>query len=122
MKSPPLFVDLHHDYISLFFTKTGNGFKISDDGFIMDELSSLNVDIKGSKKRKHFFASTLKIFGVNYDENTSELYLNFNTINQYPEMQQRLIQCMLRVSDMLLTSRNKVISFFTEDISNFFFG
>lgn len=114
------FVDMHHDYIQLFLSKENNQYIISDDGYTINELDMLGIDIKKSKKRKEFFNSTLKIFGVSFNNNTDELYVSFTPITEYPEKQHRLIQCILRVSDMLLTSRNTVISIFTEEIGEFF--
>lgn len=114
------FVDMNHDFISLFFKVEENGYKLSDDGYIIDELSILGIDIDTSAKRKDYFKMTLKIFGIEYNNKTSELFVRFNSLSEYPETQHRLIQCLMRVSDMLITSRNKVISFFTEDITNFF--
>ncbi|GER71895.1 hypothetical protein BpJC7_31980 [Weizmannia acidilactici] len=76
--------------------------------------------LRVQKKRKEFFNITLKTFGVNFNPNTEELFSTFDNVNDYPEAQHRLIQCVLRISDMLLTSRNTVISIFTEEISNFF--
>lgn len=114
------FVDMHHDYISLFFINKGETYMLTDDGYIVDELDSLGIDINNSKKRKEFFYTSLNIFGISFNESTSELYVEFNNLSEFPERQNRLIQCVLRVSDMMLTSRNRVISFFTEDIANFF--
>ncbi|HLS08003.1 DUF1828 domain-containing protein [Lentibacillus sp.] len=114
------FVDMHHDYISLFFINESEKYKLTDDGYVIDELESLGVDVGTSQKRNQFFKSTLNVFGINFDKATSELYVEFNNLSEYPEAQQRLIQCVMRVSDMMLTSRNRIISFFTEDIANFF--
>src|SRR5699024_322362 len=87
---------------------------------ILDELTMLGIDIKSSQKRSEFLHTTLNTFGVHHNEKTDELFTTFNVVNEYPEKQHRLIQCMLRVSDMLLTSRNSVISIFTEEITDFF--
>lgn len=114
------YVDMNHDFISLFLSKQGDHYRLTDDGYIMDELSTLGIDIEKSEKRNHFFRRTLNIFGVSYNSSTFELYVTFHSIKEYPEMQQRLIQCLIRVSDMLLTSRNRVISFFIEEVSEFF--
>lgn len=114
------FVDLHHDYISIFFSQENNKYKLTDDGYFLDELSMLGIDIQGSPRRMNFFTSTLKIFGIDFNKSTSELFVIFNSISEYPEMQHRLTQCLIRISDMLLTSRNKVVNFFSEDIANFF--
>lgn len=115
------FVDMHHDFIQLYFIKDkNNNFKITDDGYILNELEMLGIEIKRSQKRNDFFKTTLNIFGVNYNDTTDELFITFSNVNEYPEKQHRLIQCMLRISDMLLTSRDTVISIFTEEIAEFF--
>lgn len=114
------FVDMHHDFIQLYFTKEKNLFVITDDGHIINELELLGIDIKNTPKRREFINTSLKIFGVKLDTTTNELYVTFNNINEFPEWQHRLIQCLLRISDILLTSRNNVISIFTEEISNYF--
>ncbi|HHY74094.1 MAG TPA: DUF1829 domain-containing protein [Bacillus bacterium] len=114
------FVDMHHDYIQLFLTKENNTFIISDDGHILNELEMLGIDVKKTQKRKEFLYICLKTFGVKIDHATNELFVSFENLIEYPEWQHRLIQCLLRISDMLLTSRNTVISIFTEEIENFF--
>lgn len=115
------FVDMHHDLIQLYFIReTDNSFRITDDGHILNELTMLEIDIKSSQKRSEFLETTLNTFGVQHNEKTDELFTSFNDVNEYPEKQHRLIQCMLRISDMLLTSRHSVISIFTEEITAFF--
>ncbi|WP_175616021.1 DUF1828 domain-containing protein, partial [Piscibacillus halophilus] len=114
------FVDMNHDYISLFISKAGNKYILTDDGYIVNELSMLDVDINTSKKRKFYFNSILNTFGINYNNKSEELFVEFNSIKEYPEKQHRLIQCLLKISDMIFTSKSKVQNFFTEDIENFF--
>lgn len=115
------FVDMHNDFIQIYFIKEGNNnFRITDDGYILNELEMMGIEIKRSQKRNEFFKTYLNVFGVNYNEKNDELFIAFSNINEYPEKQHRLIQCILRISDMLLTSRNSVISIFTEEISAFF--
>lgn len=115
------FVDMHHDFIQLFFTKEKNGkYKLTDDGHIIGELSILGLDVTSAKKRKQFFNTTLKIFGVSFDSHTEELFVTFETLEDYPKKQHNLLQCLTRVADMLLTSKNTVASIFSEEISKFF--
>lgn len=115
------FVDMHNDFIQLFFSKEKDGkFRITDDGHIVSELSMLGIDINTSKKRKQFFNTTLKIFGISYDNHSDELFVLFDAIEDYPKRQHNLLQCITRVSDMLLTAKNTVASIFSEEISNFF--
>lgn len=115
------FVDMHHDYIQLFFTtEKNNSFTISDDGHTISELEMLGIDTSATQKRKTFFHNTLTIFGVNFNKDTSELFVNFSSLEDYPKRMHNLLQCILRISDMLLTARNTVVSIFTEEILGFF--
>lgn len=105
------FVDMHHDFIQLYFVKEEkNNFKITDGSYILSELKILGIEIKKSRKRNEFFRTYLNTFGVQYNEKTDELFVTFSDLSEYPEKQHRLIQCILRISDMLLTSKNSVIS------------
>lgn len=115
------FLDLHHDLLQLVFTKdSSGGYKLSDDGYILSELEMLGVDVFSSQKRKSFFDMTLKIFGVENNRTTRELSISFNSLSDYPKKQNNLIQCLLRISDMLLTARNTVMSIFAEEVSKYF--
>jgi len=115
------FVDMHHDFIQLFFTKEKDEkYKLTDDGHIINELSMLGVDVNNAKKRKQFFNTTLKVFGVNFNKDTDELFVTFDTLEDYPKRQHNLLQCITRVSDMLLTAKNTVASIFSEEITTFF--
>ncbi|MCA0970831.1 DUF1829 domain-containing protein [Halobacillus litoralis] len=114
------FVDMHHDVISLFVSKENGSFRISDDGYIVDELEDLGVDLASSQRRKEYFTMLTKTFGVKFHSKTKELYIDFDELSEYPAMQQRLVQCLIKASDMLLSTRNQVLNFFTEDISAFF--
>ncbi|MHC8515868.1 DUF1829 domain-containing protein [Sporosarcina sp. ITBMC105] len=115
------FLDLHHDFLQLIFTKNGaEEYRLSDDGFVLSELEMLGIDIFSSQKRKSFFDMTLRIFGVTHNRATGELSVSFKSLSEYPKKQNNLIQCLLRVSDMLLTARNTVIGIFAEEVSNYF--
>ncbi|GIN96271.1 hypothetical protein J6TS1_21410 [Siminovitchia terrae] len=112
---------MHHDYIQLFLTKEKDGkFTISDDGHTVSELMILGMDVNTSIKKKQFFKTTLKIFGVSFDGNADELFVTFDELEDYPKKQHNLLQCITRVSDMLLTAKNTVASIFFEKINNYF--
>lgn len=116
------FVDMHHDLIQLYFTDKNKEtpFTLTDDGYIINELEMLGININNTKKRKDFFEINLRVFGVNYDKNTKELYVIFDELEDYPKKQHNLLQCIIKISDMLLTSRNTVINIFTEEIREYF--
>lgn len=116
------FVDMHHDLIQLFFTdkKINEPYILTDDGYIINELKLLGVDVTNTKKRKEFFEITLRSFGVEYNRKSDELYVTFDALEEYPRKQHLLLQCIIKISDMMLTSRNTVMSIFTEEIKVYF--
>lgn len=114
------FVDMHNDFIHLYFIKNKNHYILSDDGHVLNELNMLGVDVKNTPKRKNYFETKLRIFGVSFNDTTEELYVSFDDISEYPHKQHNLIQCIIQISDMLLTSKNNIIRIFTEEITRFF--
>lgn len=112
------YVDMFHDYISLVVEKTQNGYIISDDGYALDELDSLGIDLNRSKKRKEYFNQTLQNFGVSLNDK-NELSINFQNLGDFPKSQNRLTQCMIQVCDMLNTSRKNTNDLFVEDVVNY---
>lgn len=116
------FVDMHHDLIQLYFTDKNDDtpFTLTDDGYIINQLEMLGININNTQKRKEFFEVTLRSFGVNYDKKNNELYVTFDQLEDYPKKQHNLLQCIIKISDMLLTSRNTIIGIFTEEIQDYF--
>lgn len=113
------FLDMYNDYIEVVITKGKNSnYVISDDGYTLDELGLLDVNLNKKSKRKDYFQSILINFGVK--EKNEELLIEFNDISKFPDAQNRLVQCMLQVFDLLQTSKNNVIQYFKEDVTNFF--
>lgn len=113
------FLDMYNDYIELIvFQDKDNQFVISDDGYTLNELGLLDVDLSKKSKRKEYFNSILLNFGVK--DLNEELIIKFDSLNEFPEAQNRLTQCMLQVFDLLKTSKNNIIQYFKEDVSNYF--
>lgn len=114
------FVDMHHDTIELFIENTTSGYRMTDDGYTLDELDTLGIQINRSEKRLGYFTKILMNFGVSHDPISGELFIPFDNLNDFPVMQNRLIQCVIQVSDLLLTSRSNVMNLFTEELADFF--
>lgn len=113
------FVDNHHDFLQVILRKDREGkFHISDDGYTLSELNVYEIDIKKSDKRKEFFNRALNSFGVKVIE--GELTISFSNVKDYPKKMLNLLQCILRISDMLLTSRSTVTSIFFEEVLKYF--
>lgn len=111
------FVDNHHDFLQLVLYANNNQIVLTDDGYTLNELDIYEIDYKKNSKRKEFLKQTLNSFGVSIYN--SELTITFNDINVYPKKMLSLLQCIVRISDMLLTSRSTVTSIFYEEVGNF---
>lgn len=114
------FLDMHNDHINLLFIKGEKDYLLSDDGYILNELEILNLPVTSTNRRKEYFYKTLKIFGVNHNNDTNELYVQFKDLNQYPQRQQDLLQCIIHITDMLITAKTSSSSVFVNDVENFF--
>ena len=92
---------------------------LSDDGYILDELQLAGITIKTSVKRKEFYERTLRVFNIKYNSITNELYVEFDDLTQFPKVQNNITQCVLRLSDMLLTARSIVKGIFLEEVQTY---
>jgi hypothetical protein len=113
------FLDRHNDMLQIFaipFEK--NKIKLTDDGYILSDLSMNGVDLTSSKKRKEIFSTILNGYGVSFDEAYNELFV-ITDISTFPQRKHMLIQAMITVNDMFMTSKTTVGNLFTEDVSNF---
>lgn len=113
------YVDNHHDFIHVIMFYKNGRLILSDDGFTLSELALLEIDYKKSTKRKDFLNQTLNSFGVKISAE-SELFIEVESIENYPKKLINFIQCIVRISDMLLTSRNTVTNIFFEEVFNLF--
>ncbi len=110
------FLDRHNDRMQIYVKKDGDKFVLSDDGYTLNELSMSGVDI-ASAKRQEILRTMLNRFSVKLKNN--EILIETNVSN-FPQRKHSLIQAMLTVDDMFLTSQQRVKGFFLEDIENFF--
>lgn len=113
------FLDMYNDYIELIIYKSENSeYIISDDGYTVDELKLLDINLNKKSRRKNYFQSILTNFNIK--NINGELLINFDDLNEFPDAQNRLVQCMLQVFDLLQTSKNNVIQYFKDDVTNYF--
>lgn len=109
------FLDRDNDYLQIYVKQTDTGLELTDDGYILSELSMIGVEIN-SKKRKDILDTILNGFGVSVDGHALTIKAN---LQNYPQRKHALIQAMLGVNDMFMTARPTVVSLFLEDVRNF---
>ncbi|BDZ32247.1 DUF1828 domain-containing protein [Lactiplantibacillus brownii] len=65
------FVDIYHDTIELFIEKHAGHYILSDDGYTLDELDTLDLQLSpkhASKKRQALFEQTCLNFGIQINQ------------------------------------------------------
>jgi len=111
------FLDYNNDLMQIYVVKEKGGLKLTDDGYTINDLLLLGVDIKSSPKRRELLQMILNAYGVKLSGD-DELYIETNHKN-FPRSKHMLLQAMLAVNDMFMTARDTVASLFYEDVAQF---
>lgn len=110
------FLDMNNDCIEVYIRKNENGFMITDLG---ETVSNLEFSLfRISEKRKSILQEIVRVYGVSITKD-NELY-TLCTMNDFGIKVNSLIQCMIKVSDMLMLSDRNVKVLFYEEVKNFF--
>lgn len=110
--------DRHNDYLQIYVTDQGSDrFRLTDAGYILSDLEMGGIDIFKSPKRREIFDTVLNGYGVHLSK-SNELFAEA-TLSTFPQKKHMLLQAMMTVNDMFMTSRSNVASVFVEDVSMF---
>lgn len=109
------FLDTDNDYLQFYVKQDGNELFFTDDGFTINTLESYGF--KMTKSRKQQLTDVLNQYGVKLDG--KELTIK-SSLKEFPQNKHAFTQCLLRVSDLHMTSRSKITSYFLDDIQEFF--
>lgn len=110
------FIDSHNDYIQFYIRRSSRGFVLTDDGYTMNDLEMCGCDIK-SKKRKEFILQIAESLGVSINGNS---IVTEATESDIACKQHMMIQAMMKISDMFLTTSSRVKGLFFEEVDSFF--
>lgn len=111
------FMDRHNDHLQIYITKKDNNLMLTDDGYILQDLSMSGMNLD-TPKRKQLFQSVLNGFGVKVDD-YERIYVDANITN-IGQKKHALLQALLAVNDMYTLSQESISSFFKEDVEQFF--
>ncbi|HEY2422212.1 MAG TPA: DUF1828 domain-containing protein [Neobacillus sp.] len=113
------FLDRHNDRLQIYAVPLENGnIKLTDDGYILTDLQMTGVELNSSAKRKQLFRTIINGYGVSFNSDSDELYVIADTSN-FPTKKHMLLQAMMTVNDMFMTTKSTVTSLFTEDVGVF---
>ncbi|HJA31783.1 MAG TPA: DUF1829 domain-containing protein [Candidatus Eisenbergiella pullicola] len=109
------FLDPSNDYLQIYVKQEGADIFFSDDSNTIRNLELNGLSF--TPKRKNQLAFIANQFGValNGDELVAKA-----PIKEFPQKKHMFVQTMLRISDMYMTSQNRVTSFFLDDVTTFF--
>jgi len=105
-------LDRHNDYLQIYAKKERDGYTLTDDGYILNDLEMSGCSLE-SPKRQEILNMTLAGFGVQRIKNMLQVEA---TTSNFSLKKHNLLQAMLAVNDMFFLSAPHVSSFFYEDV------
>lgn len=112
------FLDNFSDEISMYAVQRGNGkIKLTDDGWTIDNLNSIGVNIDKSTNRKNILKQQTKLYGIKVID--GELCTEVPEAD-FPVAKHRLLQAIIFVNDMFMLAPKNTSKIFFEDVDNFF--
>jgi hypothetical protein len=110
------FLDRDNDRLQIYVVPDGDDLKLSDDGYILNELMMSGCNVFSSKKRMEILEVILNSHGIK--RNGEELLVK-TTLKSFPQKKHSLLQAMLSINDMFMTTRENVTSIFLEEVEKF---
>jgi len=110
------YLDVNNDRLQIYVINEKDAIKLSDGGHVINELEMLGCYIANSKRRQSLFKLILNKFGVQQLGNELFVYAN---LENFAQKKHFLLQAMLSVNDMFMTTRENVTSIFLEEVERF---
>ena len=109
------YLDRHNDNLQIYVKRSNEGFVLTDDGYVLEDLeqSGCNID---TDKRQALLRTTLNGFGVRLQENGKALEVDASADN-FALRKHNLVQAMLAVNDLFYLASPMVASLFHEDVA-----
>lgn len=113
------FLNHLNDRICLYVEFLDDGIiRLSDDGVTLDELELFGIDLN-VPTRKKILSTIIKNHGLLLDSGI--IYSDSATPSEFPQNKQNLIQGILSVYDIILTSKDNTKGIFKEEVQDYFF-
>lgn len=109
------FLDIDNDFVEIYINHSGDKLLLTDGGETISNLELSNF--KMSPKRHAVLQTIVNANGVNLSKD-GEIFAEA-TLSTFGLKANSLMQCMIKISDMLILSDNNVKAFFSEDVKKF---
>jgi uncharacterized protein DUF1829/uncharacterized protein DUF1828 len=107
------YLDRHNDYLQFYIKPNKNGFVLTDDSYIIEDLRRSGCKLD-SLKRRELLKMTLNGFGVQQE---GDALLVHATSDNFNLRKHNLVQAMLAVNDLFYLAEPMVASLFLEDVT-----
>lgn len=107
------YLDRHNDYLQIYVKKDGNGYLLTDDSYIINDLINSGCSLD-SPKRQELLKMTLAGFGVQLEDDQITVHA---TPEKFSLRKHNIIQAMLAVNDLFYLASPYVSSLFYEDVA-----
>lgn len=111
-------LDRHNDCLQIYVRRDADGYLLSDDGYIIDDLEASGCRIE-TDKRRALLQTILNGFGARLDEDRKSIVISASKHN-FSMQKHNIIQAMLAVNDIFYLSSPHTPSLFIENVAHWF--
>ncbi len=106
------YLDRHNDYLQIYAKKENEGYLLTDDGWILDDLEQSGCNLE-SPKRQSLLRMTLNGFGVQIKDGKLVTYAS---PENFSLRKHNLVQAMLSINDLFYLAAPVVANVFYDDV------
>lgn len=106
------YLDRHNDYLQIYAKRLDEGFVLTDDGYVLEDLEQSGCKVE-SPKRRELLNTTIRGFGVGLKDKALTIETSFDDFSLHKHS---LIQAMLAVNDLFYLTSHSIVSLFREDV------
>lgn len=109
------FLDRHNDFMQIYVRAEGETLRLTDDGYVLSDLHASGVDLT-TPRRRELLEQIIRGFGIQLDQDELTATATKST---FAQRKHALLQAMMSVNDLFLTSRGTIKGLFLEDVERF---
>lgn len=114
------FLDRFNDYTQIYIQEGIGHVRISDDGYILNNLEMQGIRIDSSPHKKKILRGILNRLGLKVDAATREIYTTESNRTKIIPSFHRVLQGMLDIDDMFYLVTPTATDLFADKVANFF--
>lgn len=107
-------LDRHNDCLQIYVRREENGFELTDDGYIINDLTSSGCSLD-SPKRQEMLKTALAGFGIQLQ---GDQLITHATPENFSLKKHNITQAMLAVNDLFYLASPYIASLFVEDVTS----